>query len=161
MGTHQPSSFSGSNTLAAIRKPIHAAKHWIGSTSQTTVNTIIEALSIMATKESQITYQAHSVSECLNNLIARFGDRLGKLTDIDKLDLLGILSFWHSCNTQHKESEMDAITLGEYLDLNRELQIATSRDLDEALTTLADCSESDAITLLVTIPQQLRDECYS
>ena len=116
----------------------------------------------MASKESQITYQAHSVSECLVRLIAKFGDRLGKLTDIDKLDLLGILSFWQSCNTQHKEAETpNAITLGEYLDLNRELQIATSRDLDEALTLLAECSESDAITLLVTIPQQLRDGCYS
>lgn len=115
----------------------------------------------MASKESQITYQAHSVSECLVRLIAKFGDRLGKLTDIDKLDLLGTLSFWHSCNTQHKESEMDQISLGEYLELNHELQIATSRDLDEALTLLAECSESDAITLLVTIPQQLRDRCYS
>ena len=44
----------------------------------------------MATKESLITYQAHSASECLDRLIARFGDRLGKLTAVDKLDLLGV-----------------------------------------------------------------------
>jgi hypothetical protein len=115
----------------------------------------------MASKESQISYQAHVASECLDRLIAAFGDRLGKLTAVDKLDLLGILAFWQSADTQHLESEMDAISLGQYLDLNRELQIATSRDLDEALTLLADCSEGDAMTLMVSIPCQLRDGCYS
>ncbi|WP_156518884.1 hypothetical protein [Phormidesmis priestleyi] len=44
----------------------------------------------MATKESLITYQAHSASECLDRLIARFGDRLGKLTAVDKLDQIGV-----------------------------------------------------------------------
>jgi len=117
--------------------------------------------SIMATKESQITYQAHVASECLDRVIARFGDRLGKLTAVDKLDLLGILAFWQSADTQHQEAEMEPIRLGEYLDLNRDLQLATSHNLDEALTLLADCSEGDAMTLMVAIPQQLRDGCYS
>ena len=115
----------------------------------------------MATKESQITYQAPVASECLDRVIARFGDRLGKLTAVDKLDLLGILAFWQSADTQHQEAEMEPIRLGEYLDLNRDLQLATSHNLDEALTLLADCSEGDAMTLMVAIPQQLRDGCYS
>jgi len=115
----------------------------------------------MATKESQITYQLSVRSECLDNLIARFGDRLGKLTAVDKLDLLGILAFWQSADTQHQEAEMEPISLGEYLGLNHDLQIATSVDLDEALTLLADCSEGDAMTLMVAIPSQLRDGCYS
>ena len=115
----------------------------------------------MATKESQISYQLSVSSDCLDSLIAAFGDRLGKLTAVDKLDLLGILAFWQSADTQHMEAEMEPISLGEYLDLNRELQIATSRDLDEALTLLADCSEGDAMTLMVSIPCQLRDGCYS
>ena len=115
----------------------------------------------MASKESQISYQLSVSSDCLDSLIATFGDKLGKLTAVDKLDLLGILAFWQSADTQHMEAEMEPISLGEYLDLNRELQIATSRDLDEALTLLADCSEGDAMTLMVSIPCQLRDGCYS
>jgi len=115
----------------------------------------------MATKESLITYQAHSASDSLDRLIAKFGDRLEKLTAVDKLDLLGILSFWQSADTEHQSASLPAIRLDEYLGLNHELQIATSRDLDEALELLADCSESDAMTLLVTIPCQLRDGVYA
>jgi|GEM_PF-202277 len=114
----------------------------------------------MPTKESLISYQAHSASECLDRLIARFGDRLGKLTAVDKLDLLGILAFWQSADTQHMEANLPTISLQEYLGLNSELQTATSHELDEALTLLADCSEGDAMTLMVAIPQQLRDGCY-
>ena len=115
----------------------------------------------MTTKESLISYQLSVSSDCLDSLIAAFGDRLGKLTAVDKLDLLGILAFWQSADTRHQESEMPAITLGEYLGLNHELQIATSHELDEALELLADCSEGDAMTLMVSIPCQLRDGCYS
>ena len=39
--------------------------------------------------------------------------------------------------------------------------LAASQNLDEVLTLLADCSEGDAMTLMVAIPQQLRDGCYS
>jgi len=115
----------------------------------------------MATKESQISYQAHTSSECLDRVIARFGDRLTKLTAIDKLDLLGILAFWQSADTQRQEAEMEPISLEEYLGLNHELQHTTSQNLDDVLTLLADCSEGDAMTLMVAIPQQLRDGCYS
>jgi len=115
----------------------------------------------MATKESQITYQAHVASECLDRVIARFGDRLEKLTAIDKLDLLGILSFWQSADTQRMEANSEPICLEEYLGKNHELQVATSQNLDDVLTLLADCSEGDAMTLMVAIPQQLRDGCYS
>ena len=115
----------------------------------------------MATKESQITYQASAYTVCLDLVVARFGDSLGRLTAIDKLDLLGILSFWQSADTQRLEAEMKPISLGEYLGLNQELQTATSQNLDDALTLLSDCSEGDAMTLMVAIPQQLRDGCYS
>ena len=115
----------------------------------------------MATKESQISYQAHVASECLDRVVARFGDRLEKLTAIDKLDLLAILAFWQSADTQRMEAEMEPICLEEYLGKNQELQVATSQNLDEVLTLLADCSEGDAMTLMVAIPQQLRDGCYS
>ena len=115
----------------------------------------------MATKESQISYQAHTSSECLDRVIARFGDRLTKLTAIDKLDLLGILSFWQSADTSRMEAQMEPISLEEYLGLNHELQHTTSQNLDDVLTLLADCSEGDAMTLMIAIPQQLRDGCYS
>jgi len=57
----------------------------------------------MATKESQISYQSEAGSKCLDNLVARFGDRLEKLTAIDKLDLLAILSFWQSADTSRRK----------------------------------------------------------
>lgn len=115
----------------------------------------------MPTRESLITYQSYASSECLNRLVETFGDRLEKLTAIDKFDLIGILSFWQSADTEHQASEMPAITLADYLGLNRELQIGTSRQLDQALEMLADCTEADAITLLVTISCQLRDGVYA
>ena len=115
----------------------------------------------MPQKESQITFQASTYSICLDLLVARFGDSLGKLTAVDKLDLLGILAFWQSADTEHLEANLPTISLAEYLGLNDELQISTSRDLDEALELLASCSEGDAMTLMVAIPSQLRDGCYS
>ena len=115
----------------------------------------------MPQQESQITYQASTYTVCLDQVVARFGDSLGRLTAIDKLDLLGILAFWQSADTQRLEAEMKPISLGEYLGLNQELQTATSQNLDDVLTLLADCSEGDAMTLMVAIPQQLRDGCFS
>ena len=115
----------------------------------------------MASKESQITYQAHTSSECLDRLIGEFGDRLERLTSVDKLDLLGILAFWQSTDTEHQANEMPAIGLGDYLGRNDELQSATSHELDYALKLLASCSDTDAMTLMVSIPCQLRDGCYS
>ena len=115
---------------------------------------------IMATKESQISYQLSVSSDCLDGLIAKFGDRLGKLTAVDKLDLLGILSFWQSADTEHLEANLPTISLEEYLGLNDELQISTSRELDEALELLADCSDDDAMTLMVAIANQLRDGVF-
>jgi len=115
----------------------------------------------MTTKESRISYQAHTGSECLNQVVARFGDNLESLTAIDKLDLLAILAFWQGTDTKRMEAEMEPIRLGDYLDWNVGLQSATSQNLDKALELLADCSEGDAMTLMVAIPQQLRDGCYS
>jgi len=115
----------------------------------------------MATKESQITYQASTYTICLDLVVARFGDRLEKLTAVDKLDLLAILAFWQSADTSRMEADSEPISLEEYLGLNQELQVATSVDLDGVLALLADCSEGDAMTLMVAIPQQLRDGCYS
>ena len=117
----------------------------------------------MTTRESKITYQSPCSSRCLDNLIERFGDNLERLSAIDKLDLLAILSLWQSADTSRLEANMEPIRLGEYLDMNSRLQAATSADLDEALRLLwlADCSEGDAMTLMVAIPQQLRDGCYS
>ena len=115
----------------------------------------------MTTKESQISYQTSTYTLCLDQVVARFGDRLTRLTAIDKLDLLGILAFWQSADTSRMEAEMKPISLGEYLGLNHELQHTTSQNLDDVLTLLADCSEGDAMTLMVAIPQQLRDGCYS
>ena len=115
----------------------------------------------MPTKESLIPYQAHTASDCLDRLIAQFGDRLERLSAIDKLDLIGILAFWQSTDTEHQAHEMPEIGLGDYLGCNDELQAATSRDLDEALKILSDCSEDDAMTLMVTIPCQLRDGVFA
>jgi len=117
----------------------------------------------MTTRESKITYQSTCSSECLDNLIERFGDNLERLSAIDKLDLLAILSLWQSADTSRMEANSEPISLGEYLDISPGLQVATSQNLDEALRLLwlADCSEGDALTLMVAIPQQLRDGCYS
>ena len=115
----------------------------------------------MTTRESKISYQSTSSSRCLDNLIERFGDNLERLSAIDKLDLLAILSFWQSADTQRMEANSEPICLEEYLGKNHELQVATSQNLDDVLTLLADCSEGDAMTLMVAIPQQLRDGCYS
>ena len=112
-------------------------------------------------QESQITYQASIYTVCLDRVVARFGDNLGRLTAIDKLDLLAILAFWQSADTQRLETQMKPISLGDYLGRNTELQTATSQKLDDVLILLADCSEGDAMTLMVAIPCQLRDGCYS
>ena len=117
----------------------------------------------MTTRESQISYQSHVASECLDQLIQRFGDNLERLSAVDKLDLLAILSLWQSADTSRLETQMEPITLGEYLDISPGLQVATSLNLDEALRLLwmAKCSDGDAMTLMVAIPQQLRDGCDS
>ncbi len=115
----------------------------------------------MPTKESLITYQAYSVTPCLRRLVAEFGDHLESLTAIDKLDLIAIFGFWQSCDTQRQGCGMSPISLSEYLGMNHELQVGTSRQLDQALEMLSDCTEDDAITLLVTIPCQLRDGVYA
>ena len=117
----------------------------------------------MATKESRISYQTDVGSDCLHQLVATFGDNLERLTAVDKLDLLGILAFWQSADTSRMEANSEPVSLDEYLDLNLELQSTTSETLDDALRLLwlSGCSEGDAMTLMVTIPQQLRDGCYS
>ncbi len=115
----------------------------------------------MPTKESQISYQSYSASPCLDRLIVRFGDRLESLTAIDKLDLIAIFGFWQSCDTEHSQNELPPIGLTEYLGLNHELQVGTSRQLDEALEILDGCSDADALTLLVSLVCQLRDGCYA
>ena len=115
----------------------------------------------MATKESQITYQASQFTPCLQRLVDQFGDCLEKLTAIDKLDLIAVFGFWQSADTERSQNEMPAIGLTEYLGLNHELQVGTSRQLDEALEILDDCSEGDALTLLVSLVHQLRDGAYA
>jgi hypothetical protein len=115
----------------------------------------------MPTQQSLITYQAYASSDCLDRLVERFGDSLEGLTAIDKLDLIGSLAFWQSADTEHQHTDQPSIRLGEYLGIHHELQIATSRELDEALEILADCSDGDAMTLLVTLPCQLRDGVYA
>jgi len=116
----------------------------------------------MTTRESKITYQSPNASRCLDNLVERFGDRLEKLTAIDKLDLLAILSLWQSADTSRLEANIEPISLGEYLDVSPGLQIATSAELDEALRFLwlANCSDGDAMTLMVVLSNQLREGVY-
>ena len=111
----------------------------------------------MFTQESQITFQAATFTICLDQLVARFGDRLEELTTIDKLDLLAILAFWQSTDTRNLECDSQQISLKEYLSLEPGLQDATSVDLDNVLTLLADCSEGDSFTLMKTIINQLHD----
>jgi hypothetical protein len=131
-----------------------------GSTSQTIAKSFGD-FSIMPTKESLITYQASQFPPRLDRLVAKFGDRLEKLTAIDKLDLIAIFGFWQSADTEHSQNELPPIGLSEYLGLNHELQIGTSRQLDEALEILDGCSDSDALTLLVSLVHQLRDGAYA
>jgi hypothetical protein len=115
----------------------------------------------MPTKQSQITYQSYASSECLDRLIARFGDCLEKLTAIDKLDLIAIFGFWQSADTGRAEAGMPPIALSDFLARNKPIQDATTLDVDEALEILSDCSDADALTLLVTLPCQLRDGVFA
>ncbi|MCY7277259.1 MAG: hypothetical protein LH702_26895 [Phormidesmis sp. CAN_BIN44] len=115
----------------------------------------------MPTKESLITYQASQFTPCLQRLVNEFGDRLERLTAIDKLDLIAVFGFWQSCDTEHSQNELPPIGLTEYLGLNHELQIGTSRQLDQALEILDGCSDEDAIALLVSLVHQLRDGVYA
>lgn len=115
----------------------------------------------MPTQQSLITYQADSSSACLDRLVERFGDYLEGLSAIDKLDLIGSLAFWQSADTEHQQTEQPSIRFGEYLGIHHGLQLATSRELDDALEILADCSDGDAMTLMVALPQQLRDGVFA
>jgi hypothetical protein len=116
---------------------------------------------IMPTKQSQITYQSSASSKYLDRLIARFGDCLEELTAIDKLDLIAILGFWQSAKMARSEAGMPPISLSKFLAermaVSQNLQSATTLDVDEALEILGDCSDDDALTLLVSLPCQLRD----
>jgi hypothetical protein len=115
----------------------------------------------MTTKQSQITYQSYASSHCLDSLIARFGDCLEKLTAIDKLDLISILALWQSADTGRAEAGITSISLSDYLTRNKPIQDATTLGVDEALGILSDCSDADALTLLVTLPCQLRDGVFA
>jgi hypothetical protein len=115
----------------------------------------------MATKESQITYQASQYTPCLKQLVAEFGDRLESLTAIDKLDLIGVLSFWQSADTGRSEAGMQNIDLSDWLDSNSELQAGTTLDLDRALEILDDISDQDTLDLLVALVCQLRDGVFA
>ncbi|MCY7275789.1 MAG: hypothetical protein LH702_19145 [Phormidesmis sp. CAN_BIN44] len=114
----------------------------------------------MSTRESLITYQSYASSECLDRLIQTFGDTLESLTAVDKFELIAILGFWQACDTDAQLADMPGCRLHDYLGINSELQVKTSRQLDEALMVLADCTDEDALTLLVTLPCQLRDGIY-
>jgi hypothetical protein len=115
----------------------------------------------MATKESQVTYQASQFTPCLQRLVDQFGDCLEKLTAIDKLDLIGVLSFWQSSDTQREQSDMQNIDLSDWIGTNPELQSGTSRELDRALEILKDLSDQDTLDLLVALICQLRDGSYA
>ncbi|MCY7275685.1 MAG: hypothetical protein LH702_18585 [Phormidesmis sp. CAN_BIN44] len=115
----------------------------------------------MATKESQITYQASQYTPCLKQLVAEFGDRLESLTAIDKLDLIGVLSFWQSSDTQREQSDMQSIDLSDWIGTNPELQSGTSHELDRALEILDGLSDQDTLDLLVALICQLRDGVFA
>jgi hypothetical protein len=114
----------------------------------------------MPTKESLITYQANSVTPCLSRLVARFGDRLESLTAIDKLDLIAILALWQSVDTLAQNSDEPSVSLP----LFRESSLNDrhySRNVNDFLDLIHSCSDGDAMTLLVTLPCQLRDGVFS
>ena len=111
----------------------------------------------MFTQESQITHAAITYTICLDLLVERFGDTLNSLTVVEKLDLLAILAFWQSSNACNLEFDSNSISLKDYLNLEPALQDCTSQDVDESLKILSDCSESDALTLMKVIVNQVID----
>ncbi|MCY7272346.1 MAG: hypothetical protein LH702_01030 [Phormidesmis sp. CAN_BIN44] len=115
----------------------------------------------MPTKESLITYQASQYTPCLQRLVSEFGDRLESLTAVDKLDLMGVLSFWQSADTEAQGNDMQNIDLSDWIGSNSELQSGTSRQLDRALEILDDISDQDTLDLLVALVCQLRDGVYA
>ncbi len=116
----------------------------------------------MPTKESLITYQASQYTPCLQRLVNEFGDRLERLTAIDKLDLIGVLSFWQSADTEAQGNDMQNIDLSDWIGSNSELQAGTSSQLDQALEILGDnISDQDTLDLLVALVCQLRDGYYA
>ncbi len=115
----------------------------------------------MPTKESLITYQASQFTPCLSRLVAEFGDRLEKLTAIDKLDLIGVLSLWQSADTTYTENNLQSIGLSEFLEVEDSLKLGTSSQLDRALEILDDISDQDTLDLLVALVCQLRDGVFA
>lgn len=114
----------------------------------------------MPTKESQISYQSYSASPCLDRLIVRFGDHLERLTAIDKLELIAILASWQSVDTVAQNNDEPSVSLLSF----RELSINDrdySRNVNDFLDLIHSCSDADALTLLVSLPCQLRDEVYA
>ena len=112
---------------------------------------------MLTQEESQITYQAVTYTIALDQIVARFGDTLNSLTVVEKLDLLAILAFWQSSNACNLEFDSNSISLKDYLNLEPALQDSTSEDVDESLKILSDCSESDALTLMKVIVNQVID----
>ena len=112
---------------------------------------------MLTQEELQISHQAITFTSCLDKLVARFGDTLNNFTIVEKLDLLAILAFWQSSNACNLEFDSNSISLKEYLNLEPALQDSTSEDVDESLKILSDCSESDALTLMKVIVNQVID----
>ena len=112
---------------------------------------------MLTQEESQITHAAITYTIALDLIVARFGDTLNSLTVVEKLDLLAILAFWQSSKAYNSEFDSKPNSLREYLNLCNWLQDSTSQDVDEALHILGDCSESDSLTLMKVIVNQVID----
>ena len=111
----------------------------------------------MTTNQNQISHQAKKFTITLDLLVARFGDTLNNFTKIDKFDLLRIVIFWQGADLRNIEYGLEPISLGEFLTLNPSVKNDISQDVNQALTILVDCTESDALAVITAIVHQLND----
>jgi hypothetical protein len=114
----------------------------------------------MATKHSLPSYYLDS--HRFNALMNQFGEYFERLSAIEKFELIAILAWWQSHDTEVQNSGGDPVSLEEYLDFaDLPLQSHFDMRLPTALEILGECSEREALSLLVVLASQLKEGVFA
>lgn len=108
----------------------------------------------MTTKHSLISY--YTSSDSLNQLVAKYGDRLEQLDVVSKLQVVGVLITWQAYDTELAEQGEDApeqpYTLAEAIE---DYPIDISASALTALQLLSGIAPEDVIKSTIAISHQL------
>lgn len=108
----------------------------------------------MTTKHSLISY--YTSSDSLNQLVARYGDRLERLDVVSKLQVIGVLITWQAYDTELAEQGENApeqpYTLAEAIE---DYPIDISSNALMALQSLNDIAPEDVIRSTIAMSHQL------